>query len=139
MRWMVLAGQAKPSLLQQNLQLARAPVRVTQAQFDDALLQLWRGLLRTVLRTATLLGDGGHAACAIALQPKPTGRTRDVELATRAAQGLLAAQGRNHESYPLLSNFHRLPSHPASTSALACARAEVESMSRNNLESMSWN
>jgi hypothetical protein len=96
---------------QQHRQLARSPVGPLGAQRNDPLLDPLHGAAWAGVRTAAQLGNTGHAARSVLLQPKVSRRARDIELRAQRLHAPIAPTGRHNEPDPLLLNLHRPPRH----------------------------
>src|SRR5450755_1714665 len=76
------ARQFDTFALQQNPQLARAPVGIALPQLHHSLFQLPRRQPRTAMRSPAALGQSSQTLLLVTLQPLATSRTRYAKLLT---------------------------------------------------------
>jgi hypothetical protein len=112
-----VARQLQPGLPKQYLLLARSPVRVAQAQPYHTLFQFTVRAPRTVLRLAALLSDPRHPQLQVAAQPQISRGTGNLTGRTQRSETPAGLRCLDHKPHPLFLNVHRLPCHPAYTSA----------------------
>ena len=97
--------------LQQNRQLARAPVRPLPTQRHDPLFDRGLSLTRAHMRSAAALLHPGHTLFSKPPQPQIPGRSRNRVLPTQCAQRLAAARSHN-KLHPLIPHPCLPPRHP---------------------------
>src|SRR5215467_2271350 len=107
-----VARQSDALPCQHHLQLAGAPIRITLARLDDALLQSCRCALRANQRPAAAFRYPEESLLLVPLHPEVARRTRDSELLAQGTKRLRTSLRRGHKLHALLINIHRPPRHP---------------------------